>query len=40
MKRWNAFWKTTSWRIKENKEEDRLELKEAKSFYIRLKKSA
>lgn len=27
-------------KIKENKEEDRLELKEAKSFYMRLKKSA
>jgi RelB Antitoxin alpha helical domain len=27
-------------RIKENKEEDRLELNEAKSFYTRLKKSA
>ena len=27
-------------KIKENKAEDRLELKEAKSFYVRLKKSA
>jgi RelB Antitoxin alpha helical domain len=27
-------------RIKENREEDRLELNEAKSFYTRLKKSA